>query len=74
MYYKCDKQEIVHDTVRNKDVLRIVHESDNAADISYAEYKDMLIKSVYLQNDGNINLILFDTYWDCLIARKPTFF
>jgi hypothetical protein len=46
VYYKCDKQELIHDPVRNKDVLRMVHESDNAADISYAEYKDILVKSV----------------------------
>ena len=32
MYYKCDKQEIIHDPVRNKDMLRMDHESDNAAD------------------------------------------
>ena len=45
-YYKCDKQELVHDTARGTDILRTVHESDNSADISYAEYKKMLIKSV----------------------------
>ena len=46
IYYKCDKQELVYDTARGKNVSRIVHESDNPADISYAEYKEMLIKSV----------------------------
>src|SRR6185437_6749665 len=46
VYYKCDKQELVYDSASDKNVLRIVHESDNVADISYAEYKDMLIKSV----------------------------
>jgi DNA polymerase I len=46
VYHKCDKQEIIHDPVTNKDVLRMIHESENAMDISYAEYKDMLVKSV----------------------------
>ena len=46
VYYKCDKQEIVHDPVRNKDISRRVHDSDNAADISYAEYTDILAKSI----------------------------
>jgi hypothetical protein len=30
----------------NKDMLLTVHESDNAADISYAEYKKMLMNGV----------------------------
>jgi hypothetical protein len=46
VYYKRDKHELAHDPVRNKDVLRMAYESDNAADISYAEYKDMPVKSV----------------------------
>jgi DNA polymerase I len=45
-YYKCDKQELVYDSTKGKNILRTVHESDNPADISYAEYKEMLIKSV----------------------------
>jgi hypothetical protein len=46
IYYKCDKQELVYDTARGKNVLRTVRESDDPSDISYAEYKEMLIKSV----------------------------
>ena len=34
-----------YDTARGKNVSRIVHESDNPADIRYAEYKEMLIKA-----------------------------
>jgi hypothetical protein len=46
VYYKCDKQELVHDRMTNKDLLRRIHESENAADISYAKYRDMLVNSV----------------------------
>ncbi len=46
VYYKCDKQELVHDPIMNKDMLQTVHESDNPADISYVEYKKMLMNAV----------------------------
>ncbi|MGC1931804.1 MAG: hypothetical protein WA667_22780 [Candidatus Nitrosopolaris sp.] len=45
VYYKCDKQHLVYDITLGKDMMKKVHESDNIEDISYAEYKDMLIKS-----------------------------
>jgi len=46
VYYKCDMQELLFDVKSKKDALKIVHESENPDDISYAQYKKMLINSV----------------------------
>jgi hypothetical protein len=46
VYYKCDMQQPVYDVKRKQNILRTVHESENQHDISYAEYKKMLMNSV----------------------------
>ena len=46
VYYKCDTQEPVYDVKSKQDKMRTVHESENQGDISYAEYKKMLMNSV----------------------------
>ena len=45
VYYKCDKQEITVDPC-GKQRTKIVSESDDPADISYAKYKELLLNSV----------------------------
>ena len=46
VYYKCDMQEPVYDVKSKQHIMRTARESDNQDDISYAEYKNMLINSV----------------------------
>jgi hypothetical protein len=46
VYYKCDLQTPVYDVRSKQNILRTVHESENQEDISYAEYKKMLMNSV----------------------------
>jgi len=46
VYYKCDMQQPVYDVKSKQHQLRTVHESENQDDISYAEYKKMLMNSV----------------------------
>jgi hypothetical protein len=46
VYYKCDTQQPVYDVKSKEHKLRTVHESENQDDISYAEYKKMLMNSV----------------------------
>jgi hypothetical protein len=46
VYYKCDTQQPVYDVKSKQHKLRTVHESENQDDISYAEYKKMLMNSV----------------------------
>jgi len=46
VYYKCDMQQPVCDVKSKQHTLRIVHESESQDDISYAEYKKMLMNSV----------------------------
>ncbi|MFZ0220532.1 MAG: hypothetical protein WAM42_02415 [Candidatus Nitrosopolaris sp.] len=46
VYYKCDTQQPVYDVTSKQHKLRTVHESENQDDISYAEYKKMLMNSV----------------------------
>ncbi len=46
VYYKCDTQQSVYDVKSKQDKMRAVHESENQDDISYAEYKKMLMNSV----------------------------
>jgi hypothetical protein len=65
VYYKCNKQEPVHDPVTNEDILKTVQESENAADISYSEYKDMLVNSV----EDVLDILGYDVEKDLL--SKP---
>jgi DNA polymerase, archaea type len=46
VYYKVDMQQPVYDVKSKQNIMRTVHESDNQGDISYAEYKEMLMNSV----------------------------
>ncbi len=46
VYYKCDLQQSVYDVKSKQDALKTVHESENQVDISYVEYKKMLMNSV----------------------------
>jgi hypothetical protein len=46
VYYKCDTQQPVYDVKSKQNILRTVHESGTQDDISYAEYKKMLMNSV----------------------------
>jgi DNA polymerase elongation subunit (family B) len=45
-YYKCDTQQPVYDVKSKQHKLRTVHESENQDDISYTEYKKMLISCI----------------------------
>ncbi len=64
-YYKCDKQELTHDT-RGKEKTRTVSESDDPDDISYAKYKEMLLNSV---NDV-IEILGYSVEKDLLSKKK----
>jgi DNA polymerase I len=46
VYYKCDMQQPVYDVESKRHTLRTIYESENQDDISYAEYKKMLMNSM----------------------------
>jgi hypothetical protein len=44
VYYKCDKSDIAYDSNKNEQhILKRICESENPQDISYVEYRKMLI-------------------------------
>ena len=46
VYYKTHREEIAFEPATGKHRRKILLESDNPVDISYAEYKKMLLNSV----------------------------
>jgi len=66
IYYKCDKDELIYDTPGGKERTRIIGESDNSDDISYAKYKEMLINSV----KDVIEILGYNVEKDLLVKRQ----
>ena len=46
VYYKCDMQQPIYDAKSKQHLLRTIYESESQDDISYAEYKKVLMNSV----------------------------
>jgi hypothetical protein len=66
VYYKSNIKQLVYDSKTKHELLKIVYESDNPIDISYAKYKEMLLNAV----KDILEILGYDIEKDLLPSKK----